>query len=75
MSYHRWMANRAEVIKQQRRPTLSFLNPTWLFPPIVPVEMPVGLNHLESDLCWCDPIIEVDKIGEEVMLHRQVSWN
>ena len=44
-------------------------------PVIVPVEMPVGLNHLNSELCWCDPIIEVNEIGEEVVLHRQVSWN
>jgi hypothetical protein len=26
---------------------------------VAPVEMPVGLTHL-SDLCWCDPIVEVD---------------
>ena len=44
-------------------------------PVIVPVEMQVGLNHLDSELCWCDPIIEVNEIGEEVVLHRQVSWN
>ena len=25
-------------------------------PTLVPVEMPVGLTHLDSDLCWCDPI-------------------
>jgi hypothetical protein len=47
----------------------------FLFPAVVPVEMPVGLNHLDSELCWCDPIIEVNEIGEEVVLHRQVSWN
>ena len=75
MGRHRWMANRAKIIKRERRATLLFLNPTWLFPAIVPVEMPVGLNHLDSDLCWCDPIIEVDEIGEEVVLHRQVCWN
>jgi hypothetical protein len=26
------------------------------YPAVVPVEMPVGLTHLDSDLCWCDPI-------------------
>src|SRR6266550_4567527 len=45
------------------------------YPAVVPIEMPVGLAHLDSDLCWCDPIIEVDEIGEEVVLHRQVTWN
>ena len=42
---------------------------------LVPVEMPVGLTHLDSDLCWCDPIVEVDENGEHVLLHRQVTWN
>jgi len=31
-------------------------------PTLVPVEMPVGLTHLDSDLCWCDPIVEVMKM-------------
>ena len=42
---------------------------------LLPVEMPVGLTHLDSDLCWCDPIVEVDEDGEHVLLHRQVTWN
>ena len=42
---------------------------------LVPVEMPVGLTHLDSDLCWCDPIVEVDEAGVHVLLHQQVTWN
>jgi hypothetical protein len=42
---------------------------------LVPVEMPVGLAHLDSDLCWGEPIVEVDDDGEHVLLHRQVTWN
>jgi hypothetical protein len=42
---------------------------------VAPVEMPVGLTHLDSDLCWRDPIVEVDEDGEHVLLHRQVTWN
>lgn len=42
---------------------------------LLPVGMPVGLTHLDSDLCWCDPIVEVDDDGEHVLLHRQVTWN
>ena len=45
------------------------------FPGAVPVEMPVGLTHLDSDFCWCDPIIELDESGREAVLHRQVTWN
>lgn len=43
--------------------------------PVAPVEMPVGLNHLESSVCWCDPFIENDENGKEVVLHRHVTWN
>ncbi len=41
----------------------------------LPVEMPVGLNHLESQLCWCDPLSEIDENADEVVLHRHVTWN
>jgi hypothetical protein len=51
------------------------VNQTWFYPGTVPVEMPVGLKHLDSDFCWCDPIIEVNDDGEETVVHRQVQWN
>lgn len=54
---------------------MIFVNQTWFAPAIVPVEMPIGLNHLDSDLCWCDPIIEVDDEGRDLVLHRHVTWN
>jgi hypothetical protein len=37
--------------------------------------MPVGLSHLNSDFCWCDPVIEVDENGKEAVLHKQVTWH
>lgn len=64
-----------EKKRGKRRSTVLFVNPTWFLPAVVPVEMPIGLNHLDSDLCWCDPIIEVDENGQEVVLHRHVTWN
>jgi len=57
------------------RPPVLFVNPNWFLPAIAPVEMPIGLNHLESDFCWCDPIIEVDENGQEIVFHRQITWN
>ena len=54
---------------------MLFVNPTWFLPAIVPLEMPLEFNHLDSDFCWCDPIIEVDESGHKVALHRQVAWN
>jgi hypothetical protein len=54
---------------------MMFLNRTWFSPAMVPVEMPAGLSHLDSDYCWCDPIVEVDEDGEKVVLHWEVTWN
>jgi hypothetical protein len=52
-----------------------FVNETWLYTAAIPVGMPIGLKHLDSDFCWCDPVIEVDESGVESVLHRQVTWN
>jgi hypothetical protein len=52
-----------------------FVNSPWFYPAAAPVQLPIGLNHLDSDFCWCDPIIEVEDDGEEAVLHRQVTWN
>jgi len=54
---------------------LIFVHHTWFYPATVPVEMPIGLKHLDSESCWCDPVIEVDENGAEITFHRQVTWN
>jgi hypothetical protein len=54
---------------------MMFVNQTWFYPAAVAVEMPIGLTHLESHFCWCDPVIELDENGRESVLHRQVTWN
>jgi len=42
--------------------------------PIV-VEVTNELLHIDSELCWCDPIIEVDQDGKAVVIHKEVTWN
>jgi len=32
------------------------------------------LQHLDSDSCWRDPLIETDGDGEKAVIHRQVTW-
>lgn len=54
---------------------LMFANSTWFYPVVVPSELPVGLEHLDSNLCWCDPITELDDDGQEIVLHRRLIWN
>jgi hypothetical protein len=65
----------ARLRREVRIPLVMFVNNTWFSPMIVPVEMPMGLDHLDSDFCWCDPLVEVDESGKELVLHRQVTWN
>ena len=33
------------------------------------------LAHVESELCWCDPIIEVDENDNDIVIHKEVIWN
>ena len=65
----RLVACKAEEVR------LMFANSTWFDPVVVPSELPIGLEHLDSNLCWCDPITELDDNGQEIVLHRQVIWN
>lgn len=51
------------------------INHNWYLPPVAPVEMPIGLHHLDAPSCWCDPVVEIDEDGEEAVLHRHVTWN
>ena len=62
-------------VTAMRNPASTFANRTWFSPAIVPVDMPIGLRHLESNFCWCDPVVEEDQNGQEVVLHRHVTWN
>jgi hypothetical protein len=31
--------------------------------------------HIDSDLCWCDPIVELYEDGDLRVLHKQVTWH
>jgi hypothetical protein len=35
----------------------------------------VQMTHVDSDLCWCDPIVEVDENGQEIVVHKEVMWS
>jgi hypothetical protein len=47
-----------------------FVNPTWFLSAAAPVELPMVPNHLDSDFCWCDPIIKANGNGREIVLHK-----
>jgi hypothetical protein len=38
-------------------------------------EVASRLAHVKSELCWCDPIIEVDEYGQKVVMHKEVTWH
>jgi len=54
---------------------LSATKQLWVLPTLAPVKMPAGLSHIDSDLCWCEPIVDLDENGEGVVIHREVTWN
>ena len=43
-------------------------NPNW-------TEVLNHLTHVESELCWCDPIVETDEYGRKVVMHKEVTWH
>ena len=36
---------------------------------------PIQLAHIDSELCWCDPVIDFDEIGQQSIIHNEVTWN
>jgi len=39
------------------------------------VSEPIQLAHINSELCWCDPILEFDEDGNQSLTHNEVTWN
>ena len=35
----------------------------------------IQLAHINSELCWCDPILEFDEDGNQSLTHNEVTWN
>lgn len=52
-----------------------FENLGWFVPTARNGVQPVELKHMDSQFCWCEPVVEVDDDGDEVLIHRQVTWN
>jgi len=66
----------SKLESQVGRNSAMFENQTWFYPTAAAAALlPIGLNHLDSDFCWCDPVAEVDEDGHEVVIHCQVTWH
>ena len=39
------------------------------------VKTPVALKHDASVFCWCDPLVEPNHNGQEIVIHKEVTWN
>lgn len=35
----------------------------------------IQLTHIDSELCWCDPILELVENGQQLLTHNEVTWN
>lgn len=33
------------------------------------------LPHIDSDWCWCDPTVEFNGDGDQLVLHKEVTWH
>lgn len=42
---------------------------------LIETEVAHHLAHVESPLCWCDPIVEIDEYGQKVVIHKEVTWH
>ena len=38
-------------------------------------EISEGLKHIQSQLCWCEPVMALDEDGKEILVHQEVTWN
>lgn len=48
---------------------------TWIFQEATALDAATRLVHIDSASCWCEPLLEVDETGQEVAIHREVTWN
>jgi hypothetical protein len=33
------------------------------------------IAHIDSDFCWCDPVVEFTEDGDLRLIHKDVTWN
>ena len=50
------------------------LNQALAWPNPIETEVASQLAHVKSELCWCDPIVEMDEYGRKVVMHKEVTW-
>jgi hypothetical protein len=31
--------------------------------------------HIESEKCWCDPVLAIDENRRKVLIHQEVTWH
>ena len=51
------------------------LNQPLAWPNPIETEVASQLAHVKSELCWCDPIVEMDEYGQKVVMHKEVTWH
>jgi hypothetical protein len=54
---------------------MTFLKQPMVAPGAASMSLPKELAHIDSDFCWCDPIVDFDEDGDQVVMHKEVTWN
>jgi hypothetical protein len=59
----------------QRRMLMVFSKEPLIAPELILMPVPKQRTHIDSELFWCDPIVEFDENGDESVIHKEVTWN
>src|SRR5437867_2100619 len=58
-----------------RRTCLMFLNQRLGQREPIEAKRANHLAHVESQFCWCDPVVEIDEYGQKIVVHIEVTWH
>jgi hypothetical protein len=54
---------------------MIFVKQPMIWPGFASTHVADELRHVDSDLCWCDPIVEFDENEDQFVIHREITWN
>lgn len=69
------MAHGLPVISTSAEDIVMFPNQRFGEVEATEIECLTHLQHVESEFCWCDPIVETDEYGQRVLVHIAVTWH
>ena len=69
------MAHGLPILSSSEEDMVMFLNQRFREREAIETERANQLAHVESQFCWCDPVVEIDEYGQKVLCHIAVTWH